>query len=567
MNRLVTPSSPIKLALLGATAVLAAACGPGGGGNGGAECTANLLTGDLVITEIMGNPEGQDEGKEWFEIYNATSATIDLSGLVLLSSAEDGASEKSHAMSETIIDPGQYLVLGGVLPEFKPAYMDYGYASDLGSLRNSAGRLALKCGVTLVDEVIHGTMASGKSLGFDGTMTPDSTANDNVLNWCESANEYEAGQFGTPRGVNDACSSIAPTECNDGGTKRQVVSPAIGDLVISEVMANPNAVGDSNGEWFEVYVAKDVDLNGVNFGKTAGDPKSGIASADCIRVTAGSYLVFAIDSEMTTNGGLPKVDYIFTGFTLTNGSTASPGNLFVGVGQTTLDEVSWTGSSAGKSRSLDPGKLTPVDNDTPEYWCAPGATDIYGDGDLGTPGAENPACDIPPPPGQCFDGGTPRPVVKPVAADVTITEFMANPTGTDGDREWIEIEFKSAVDLNGLQLGKTPGSVDTTFNPADCVRVAAGTHVVFKRDGAGDDGGLPSYVSTFGFALLQSSGSLFVGMDDAVLDMTSYATSKDGQSKNLDSVGAWCDVDTAIVAMYGAGGYGTPGAANTYTCP
>ncbi len=38
-----------------------------------------------------------------------------------------------------------------------------------------------------------------------------------------------------------------------------------GDLVISEVMANPSAVSDTTGEWFEIYNSSGaaIDLNGL----------------------------------------------------------------------------------------------------------------------------------------------------------------------------------------------------------------------------------------------------------------------------------------------------------------
>ena len=40
--------------------------------------------------------------------------------------------------------------------------------------------------------------------------------------------------------------------CNDGGTMRDTVAPAVGDLVITEVMPKPAKVSDTTGEWFEV---------------------------------------------------------------------------------------------------------------------------------------------------------------------------------------------------------------------------------------------------------------------------------------------------------------------------
>jgi len=518
-----------------------------------------------VITEIMGNPEGTDEGKEWFEIYNATTGAVDLKGLVLLVSNPDGTREKSHAMDSIVLDPGDYLVVGGVLPEFKPPYMDYGYAADLGSLGNTGGRIALRCNSTDVAEVLYGELASGKAKGLDGTMTPDYTANDNTDNWCESENEYDTGQFGTPGSVNDACSIVAPTDCNDGGSPRAVVSPAVGDLVISEVMPNPAAVDDALGEWFEVYVAKDVDINGLNFGTVAGEPKAGVNSADCLRVTAGSYLVFARNADMTMNGGLTNLTGTFS-FSLTN----TGGSLFIGVGTTVLDQVTWASSGTGKARGLDPTKLDPTENDTAEFWCNADAP-TYGAGDTGTPGAENGSCDIPPPAGQCYDGVNLRAIVKPMAADVKITELMPNPagTGTDADMEWIEVRFAADADLNGLEFGATVGTVQSTFNPSACVRVTAGTHAVFTRKGSADTGGITGAQGEFDFSLLQGGSTLFVGIDGGALDTITYASSssRDGQSYRVDEGDdtTWCFSSTAST-MYGTGGYGTPGAVNDNAC-
>lgn len=553
--------SSIALAALAATG-----CGPDGNGNGTPECEANLLVGDLVITEVMGNPAGEDEGKEWFEFYNATSGTIDVVGLQLFSAKEDGSSERVHSMTEAILDPGDYFVVGGVLNEFKPGYMDYGYASDLGSLNNTAGKLGLRCGTTLVDEVIYGTMDSGQAQGLDGNSTPDHTANDNLQNWCESSNEFETDQFGTPGMANDACAGVQPTTCLDGGTERAVVAPEVNDLVITEVFANA-AGADDGKEWFEVLVLEDVDINGLNYGTTVGDPKGAVSDANCVRVTNGTYLIFAGNADMTMNGGLPRVDGTFTG-NLGN----SNGNLFVGVGATVLDQVTWTNAPDNKSRGLDPSKNNPTDNDDTNFWCTPGSANTYGtDGAEGTPGAMNPDCDIPPPAGMCFDGGTPRNVVKPTAAQITITEIMPDPQNSnDSTGEYFEIRVDADVDLNGLQIGRTFPTVDVTFNPSACARVTSGTYVVFARsDVSADNGMIPMVTGTFGFGLVNGGGSIFVGMDDAMLDSATWTTADTGNSFALnETTMAWCTTNDTEV--FGAGDHGTPNGINTVAnlnCP
>ena len=47
------------------------------------------LAGDLVVTEIMLDPEGTDTGGEWFEIYNTLGTDIDLKGMVIFTRDTD----------------------------------------------------------------------------------------------------------------------------------------------------------------------------------------------------------------------------------------------------------------------------------------------------------------------------------------------------------------------------------------------------------------------------------------------------------------------------------------------
>lgn len=53
--------------------------------------TPTILNAQIIITEIMYNPEGSDSGREWIEIYNSGSDSIDLSDYKLL---ENGTNHK-----------------------------------------------------------------------------------------------------------------------------------------------------------------------------------------------------------------------------------------------------------------------------------------------------------------------------------------------------------------------------------------------------------------------------------------------------------------------------------------
>ncbi len=547
-----------------AFATLVAGC-PGGNG-GGSKCKSGLTAGDLVITEIMANPVGQDEGGEWFEIHNPSGASLDLDGLRLEAAREDGTGEISHTIDDLSIAAGQYLVLGGMLDEIKPDYVDYAYASDLGSLRNAGGRLSLYCEQALVDRVVYGDMAEGASKSFDGLLTPDAAANDNPEAWCDSRTEFAPDSFGTPGTANEACESdIPPTSCKDDGVVRDVVAPQPGQVVITEFMADPAAADDGTAEWFEVWAGADFDLNGLRYGKTLEDLEQQVASLDCIPVTAGTYLVFAKSDDPAVNGGLPRVDAIMD-FSLSN-SPAEPAGIYLAYGEQLLDGITYSGSSAGASTALEPTLTDPDQNDLEEHWCQ--ATTPYGDGDLGTPGQANPSCGISPA-GQCYENGNLRDLRPPAAGDLVITEFMPNPAAVpDADGEWFELTVLADVDLNGLQVGKTAPDVEFSVPGGDCIPAAAGTQVVFAANlDPLANGGLPEDALLLDMTLGNTNGGIFVAYEDVVLDAITYTSSNTGASTALeprltnpadnDNEAYWCEGQDA----YGDGDLGTPGAPN-----
>jgi hypothetical protein len=209
------------------------------------------------------------------------------------------------------------------------------------------------------------------------------------MSWCVATDPFGAGDLGTPGAQGPACGAmVGPGMCLDGGVPRAIAYPVAGDLVLSEWMPDPAAVGDTDGEWFELYVGAAVDLNELELSRfTAGAfaLEDALASADCLTVPAGSYVVFARNTDAMLNGGLPVVDFEIA-FSLVNAG----GGLAVGLAGVHLDEVQWAGSSVGAATSLDPAALTPAGNDVVGNLCP--AVDPYGLGDTGTPGAANPGC-------------------------------------------------------------------------------------------------------------------------------------------------------------------------------
>lgn len=578
----------MRLSLLFGLAGLAttAACGPDAGGDG---CKDKLLPGDLVITEVFADAKappggsGTDEGKEWFEIYNATDRPVELKGLTITHSRPDGVDKaKSHVMEEQTVAPGQFLTLGNTTPDLVAAYVDYGYSSDLGDFFNTdGGKLVLACGSTQIDAATYESVKEGRSRQLTSEQPPDYTLNDDPNMWCQASDaEFEAGNFGTP-GAESDCSPVVIGQCSDGGTMRDTVPPGVGDLVITEVMPKPKTVSATTGQWFEVLAKVDVDLNGIGLDR-AGDMANPtvLTSPSCVHLAAGSYAVFARSMDPLTNGGLTTIGT----FPFSINPTASP-DLQIVYGSTVVDAVTWTTSTSGASLSLDPDFLTATGNDSPSNFCNGAAAYEATGPNLGSPGTANPQCATVAPPGMCdMGGGNYRPIVKPAAGALVITEFLANPAGnTDDTKEWFEIRNTSGAsfDLNGL--GVANGSATptiATLQISACTPVAPNAFALIARSNDPlQNAGLPAVDATFNFTLTDSGANAGIQVFDGttLLDAVKWTSVSAGNALQLDpdhenvtdnttaavTAGVYCLGTTAYGDLMNKG---TPKAANAQ-CP
>jgi len=494
-------------------ACVLAACGPD---EASGPCKESFLPGDLVITEVFADyaaptgGTGTDEGKEWFEIYNNADRPVSLKGLTIVHSRPDGSKSASHTMADVTIAPGQYFTLGNSTSDLLPPYVDYGYSAELGDFYNTdGGKLALKCGETEIDSAIYDTVKSGHSRELSNLVPPDYTRNDDTVNWCEAHDtEFETNNFGTPGQDND-CAPVVAGACTEAGTSRAVVSPGIGELVITEVMPSPSGT-DSDQEWLEVKALADVDLNGLGIDR-AGDTANPqiINSPTCIHVAAGSYAVIAHSADSAINGGITNVAATFSSsLALVAGTTTTPGDIQIVANAVAIDSITWVGAANGKALQLDPDLTDASSNDEPSNFCD--ATVTYGAGDFGSPGLENSQCALLPPPGMCDGGGSLRAIQKPAANNLVITEFMPNPKVEPG-QEWFEITNigSTPFDLNGLGLDRqNDARAPDVVNSAACKQLLPGQFALFARSSdSATNGMLPTPDATFGFSMVNSGGS------------------------------------------------------------
>jgi len=362
-----------------------AGAGPSAGGEGGdsqggarpSNTTPSVLgakVGELVITEVMRDPGAVDDlVGEWFEVYNTTSHAFELAGLTLA----DGTGSVA-VTGDAIIAAKGYAVFarngaagnGGVTPAFV-------YGNEI-QLSNNSDVVRLSVNTTVLDEVAFANATgfpnlAGASMSFAaGVPTP--ATNDVAANWCTSGRRFGAGDLGSPGTANTCMRKVADLES--------------GDLVVTEIMADPSAVGDVLGEWFELLnpTIDAIELQGLTISDAGIDTFSITTS---LIVFPGDRLVFGANATLATNGGI-TVDYAYSraAFALANGADE------VIISSTgVIDSVIYTAAfpaTSGASMSLAPASSTAAANDTAANWCS-GKTALTS-GDKATPGAVNDSC-------------------------------------------------------------------------------------------------------------------------------------------------------------------------------
>ncbi len=582
------------------------ACGGEALEDGAEAACAGLLPGDLVITEYLNDPVGTDTGQEYVELHNPTRLAVDLHGLTLYASRSDGSQERAFLFTEPLpVAPGGYVVLGDVRDGPVPAHVDHAYGDGLGALGNSGGRLGVRCGARVLDEVqLSAPAKSGVSRIYDGRWVPDVAGNDDLSRWCDTPDAGQTGPFrGSPGAANAPCGpvgdggvaldagSVATCEPEGGGGARPVVRPRPGDLVITEVMANPKG-DDTLGEWVELLATAPVDLNGVTLVAEAGTAT--VTGAGCLSLAAGEYAVLARRADAALNGGLPPPLATF-GVDLRNAG----GRLQVRAGDVVVDAVDLGPAEEGVATQVSASLADAIRNDAASAWCA--ATASYGTrGNLGTPGRPNRVCGEAAPDGGAGDASSPdaggdagtsqptcidrttgraRARKTPEVGSVVLTEFMADPSAVaDATGEWVEVLALRDVDLNGVSLSNESGG-QSMFDSALCLSVKAGSRAILARsEDASRNGGLPAVLGTFSFNLANTAGNrrLQLAVAGRVLDVVSWTgAAVPGVSSQLDPSrsdpqrndwpGSFCP--SPETARYGRGDRGTPGGENRPCAP
>jgi hypothetical protein len=172
-----------------------------------------------------------------------------------------------------------------------------------------------------------------------------------------------------------------------------VVNP--GDVIFTEIMQNPLAIGDSAGEWFELYntTTHPIDLEGWTVTSTNDvGPHVVDNQGKGLILLPDSYIVFVRDASALGAEQVPVYNYAGA-LNLGNGIDS----LAIVSGNTTVDQVTWDDgvtfpdpNGASMGLSFEPAVMNHTANDTGTNWCT--AVTLFSTGDAGTPGKPNEVC-------------------------------------------------------------------------------------------------------------------------------------------------------------------------------
>ena len=173
----------------------------------------------------------------------------------------------------------------------------------------------------------------------------------------------------------------------------EIIEPAQpGDIVVTELMINPDVADDDVGEWIELYntAGYAIDLAGYALLDEGND----FFELNPLLVAPNDYVVLCADTNSVINGGVACDGP----FRRQDSGALALGNdtdevILARPDGVVIDELTYGPSwySRGVAIGLDPNKLSAENNDNEADWCNQ-TTVISAGGEPGTPGRENDPC-------------------------------------------------------------------------------------------------------------------------------------------------------------------------------
>lgn len=166
---------------------------------------ADLLAGDLVISEVMVNPATcSDAYGEWLEVWNASGSPVDLYGIVL----KDLDGYSGAVSSSYVLAAGDRAVLGkGSASTWCGTFVPDAFYGTRPALDNTGDRVGLYSPAGLTIDLTPTWTSSNATSGIAWSLDEarlDASDNDASSHWCNATNSLGA-EKGTPGSANGTC--------------------------------------------------------------------------------------------------------------------------------------------------------------------------------------------------------------------------------------------------------------------------------------------------------------------------------------------------------------------------
>ncbi|GEM_PF-3061067 len=247
----------------------------------------DILEGELVVSEVLRTPLAVDDSVgEWFEVYNASSVSLDLDGLNVSDAAGNGftvdgtlvVGPEDFALFGVEADPARN---GGVTLDHVWDPADFELADD--------GEILLSSGVSLIDALywddgVTFPSTEGSAMAAKPPLM-DATSNDAGDAWCETDEAFGDGDLGTPGAANSCeTSTLGNDEAGD-----EVGTFNVGYLLGQALVLEEAAVIAGFGLFVDTTVDHEV-LLGV-YDDNGGAPGSLRVGTDSWTLSEGENLV------------------------------------------------------------------------------------------------------------------------------------------------------------------------------------------------------------------------------------------------------------------------------------
>ncbi|MCB9134880.1 MAG: lamin tail domain-containing protein [Anaerolineales bacterium] len=459
----------------------------------------------LLITEVMANPStGQ---VEWVELFNRTTAPIDLSGYKIGDEETIGGNEAMRQFPPgAVIQPDQVIVLAmdanvfqatyGFLPDYEivntgspvPDLFDYfPWANGPFSLANTGDELLL---LDFFDNPVD-SVAWGDSTWAEFTPPAVNPAQGSTLERfpayldTDTASDWRAQPNPDPGQVNLAPPPPTPTPTPTLGP---TPTPFGGGLLISEVLYDPTGP-EPNAEWVEIHNHTGEPLALANFKigdeEAAGEsegmyqfPPSTLAPGGVAVIAnrASEFqIAYGFSPTFELNDTDPDVPDMIK-YTAWSGGSMSLTNtgddvLLLDYYDTVVDAVSWGSSTF----AFDPS--VPLVPEGTSLERRPPFADTDTAADWQPQSIPNPGT---------VDLSTPTPTPTPFGSGLYLSEVVYDPSGTEPNNEWFEIYNATggSLSLTGFKVGdeETQGDSEGMYQfPAGSEMPAGSAFIIANR--------------------------------------------------------------------------------------